>query len=121
MPRGTNGGVTIWGLVVSLLGGLWIGVAAAISLRIQTSATAPDLLALIGYSGLSGLANSVLDSILGALFQQTLYDESSKKIVLEPSASSRVVSGKPILSNNAVNAVSSTSVAIIVAWLASRS
>ena len=43
-----------------------------------------------------------LDSLLGATLQQTLVDSKTGRVVSTPSGSTRVVSGRDVLSNNAV-------------------
>lgn len=67
-PRGTNGGVSVWGTLVSLLGGILVSALAVISLALQGQAAAcggrgrygsswwwaMELLLLGGLSGLGG-------------------------------------------------------------------
>lgn len=70
---GTNGGVTATGLIVSLLGGIAVGLANYVMLIYMIDA---DMLAqspvqwpIIITGGLAGLVGSIVDSVLGATLQ----------------------------------------------------
>lgn len=69
VPRGTNGGVSAWGLLVSLLGGLLVGSTTALSLAYQNPECAglsdgrwglPWWALVIGVGGWSGLVGSLV-------------------------------------------------------------
>jgi uncharacterized membrane protein len=116
---GTNGGVSLWGLVCSLLGGTWIGLFAAgtIAWQSRPCASRPvDLVSLIAWASAAGLVGSLLDSVLGATLQRTLYSKSQKRVVKQADSSTITVSGIPFLSNDAVNLISSCSVALGLAY-----
>jgi len=92
VPRGTNGGVTLTGLVAGLLGSITIVTAAMLFLPFCTDETAGRLGGGAPWSedqrrtlilGLTvwGLLGSVVDSILGGLFQSSVKDIRSGKIV----------------------------------------
>jgi uncharacterized protein (TIGR00297 family) len=99
VPRGTSGGVTLFGFVVSALGGLVVGSVLALDvlgLRWQQLLTfgayTPKkecnewlflvlMFPLIG--ALMGLLGSVVDSILGATVQRTWFDPKSGKVTAE--------------------------------------
>ena len=76
MPRGTNGGVSVAGLVFSLAGGLATGAAyfagvalAAPSLALGGAALWRSQLPVVLLGGIAGLLGSLIDSVLGATFQ----------------------------------------------------
>ncbi|GAA5883008.1 hypothetical protein JCM16303_006787 [Sporobolomyces ruberrimus] len=138
VPRGTNGGITFWGLVVSFQGGLFVGTLATICLMIQGQKLSCGegsewVWELIQVAGLSGLGGSLLDSLLGALFQPTFYSPSRKLVVHhhETPSKRRDVDDKivkidgtaifgPWLSNNGVNAVMGLATSLVVALYAYR-
>lgn len=70
---GTNGGVTATGLVVSLLGGLAVGLANYAMLiyviNADMLAQSPVQWPLIVAGGFAGLFGSIIDSVLGATLQ----------------------------------------------------
>jgi uncharacterized membrane protein len=70
---GTNGGITAIGLVVSLLGGLAIGLAnyAMLIYMIDADmlARSPAQWPIIIAGGFAGLVGSIVDSVLGATLQ----------------------------------------------------
>lgn len=92
VPRGTNGGVTLTGLAAGLLGSVIIVTAAMLFLPFCTSDTtgrpgggAPwtteqRQVLILGLT-VWGLLGSVVDSILGGLFQRSVKDIRSGKIV----------------------------------------
>ncbi|XP_006008040.1 transmembrane protein 19 [Latimeria chalumnae] len=121
VPVGTNGGVTIVGLISSFLGGMVVGLAYFLTQMVfvnDLDASAPQW-PLIVYGGMAGLLGSLLDSYLGATMQYSGYDENTGMVVSYQRTGVRHISGKPVLDNNAVNLFSSILTALIlpsVAW-----
>lgn len=98
VPRGTNGGVTLWGLVAGVLGSMVITTTSMLFLPLcPVSPEASPLLApgLQGgkgwgpkerqYFGLAmvtwGALGSVVDSFLGGWLQQSVVDKRTGKVV----------------------------------------
>lgn len=110
MPRGTNGGVSWIGLIVSFLGGLVVGFAYFITVRLTATPymllVSPPQWPLILCGGLGGLFGSVVDSLLGATLQYSGIDEDGK-IVDTPAKGVRYISGLRIVDNHSVNLISS--------------
>lgn len=112
VPPGTNGGVTVLGTLASGLGGLVIGVVHAVAgfvviARDEDEGHELRVLAVLGLT--CGLVGSILDSVLGALFQKSLYDGEKKCIASDDDTRTDLVDvtgGRPWLSNHAVNFVS---------------
>lgn len=121
---GTNGGVTAAGLGAGLAGALIIGGISALLLPRPCGGSFQGTVGLILAVGSWGALGSVFDSILGAVFQASVVDRRSGKVVEAPNGGrvivvakkekddkdegqpSRVVgSGTDILDNNQVNLV----------------
>ena len=98
VPRGTNGGVTLWGLFAGLLGSLIVVVTALFFTPfcpVQQGSFGGTLSSLEGGAGwgweekkylaiyltIWGALGSVLDSVLGGLFQQSVKDTRTGRIV----------------------------------------
>ncbi|BGP20708.1 hypothetical protein JCM10213v2_008871 [Rhodosporidiobolus nylandii] len=122
-PRGTNGAISAWGTLVSLLGGLFVGALAVGTLAVQGQAK--ECGAGWGWTG----ELMALDSLLGLLFQPTYYSPSLKLVVHSPPGSPSVPKDTVVLpgtavlghwlSNNGVNLVSTAAVAVAGAAYAS--
>nr|XP_053639377.1 transmembrane protein 19-like [Cherax quadricarinatus] len=73
VPRGTNGGISFIGLVVSLLGGLVVGIGHYLTLLMCVSnpvmISAPPQWPIIFVGAAGGLMGSLIDSVLGATMQ----------------------------------------------------
>ncbi|KAK4669164.1 uncharacterized protein QC763_200580 [Podospora pseudopauciseta] len=107
VPRGTNGGVTLVGLGAGLLGSIIIVTTSVLFLPFCTadSKTLPgggqpwdvkERQALILGLTVSGLLGSVMDSVLGGLFQRSVKDVRSGKIV-EGEGGERVLVASPVV------------------------
>ncbi|KAI9635419.1 integral membrane protein DUF92-domain-containing protein [Dioszegia hungarica] len=120
VPPGTNGGVSLLGLGASVAGGAIMALTMIADLLIEDPGS-PENLGWAGemllFGTLAGLAGSLLDSLLGALFQRTLYSTTEKRILTDHSTK-RLAKGKDVegsiiqigpgmdlLSNTAVNFV----------------
>jgi len=93
VPKGTSGGVTLRGFLVSAAGGWLIGAVMAlesVGLRwpagagavpcAPRAASVPEWLVLPGLGLLAGLGGSVIDSLLGATVQRTWWDARTGKV-----------------------------------------
>ena len=112
VPRGTNGGVTLVGVLCSFLGGMVVGVAyfGALLLFVgfESFGDAISQSSVIVLGGLAGLWGSLLDSLLGATLQYSGYSEETRCVVHGPiSGDVKHISGWDVLDNHAVNFVSS--------------
>lgn len=124
--KGTNGGVTLLGLSASILGGAFIGAtfytAAVVSPTLfifeQQHMIAIEQWKLIPLGLMAGLLGSVLDSVLGATVQYSGYNSSTDRVTSKPGPNVQHISGLPLLSNNAVNAVSASVTAVVTALAA---
>ena len=120
VPKGTNGGVTLTGIVVSLAGGLLVGVAfycgKLVLISSDHSIIHQNSMQWIGIviGGVAGVYGSAVDSILGATLQFSGYCAQSDRIVSEPGVNVRHISGVNLLSNNVVNLVSSLITAVTI-------
>ncbi|KUI74294.1 Transmembrane protein 19 [Cytospora mali] len=105
VPPGTNGGVTLTGLAAGLLGSMIIVVTSMLFLPFCNSQTAgklggatpwtqPQRNTLMFGLTLWGALGSVLDSILGAIFQRSVKDVRSGRIV-EGEGGERVLISSP--------------------------
>merc|ERR1712055_921030 len=122
VPRGTNGGVTLVGLVCSVMGGLAIGLAyfAGIIMSCPSSdlEMAPSQLPVILVGGVGGLLGSLLDSLIGASLQFSGKDEKTGQIVEVAREGVVPISGRMVLDNHSVNLVSSILTALLLPKIA---
>lgn len=130
-PKGTNGGVSPLGLGVAVAAGAYIGVLAMVFLPVCPNWTVAGRLGFVGFTAGLGLYGSVLDSLLGALFQKSVVNE--KGLIIEAEGGGalelsleaaerekvKVISGGlNLLTNNQVNLLMAalTSVTAMVIW-----
>jgi len=122
VPRGTNGGVSIQGLLASLFGGALIGCAYWAGVYLSAShvdmVLAPEQWKIVLVGGLGGLLGSIIDSLLGATLQFSGQDQKTGRIVEVARAGVVPISGKMILDNHSVNLVSSILTALILPKIA---
>lgn len=131
VPRGTNGGVTIDGLMYGALGSFLLTLTAILALY-----TAPPKLAMAAGTAalltVMGLVGSIIDSLLGALVQATVTDKSSGKVVEGPGGTrvkveqggTRAMMGLDLLTNNGVNFAMAALTSVLtmsVAWVSGLS
>ena len=78
VPPGTNGGVSVLGTIAAVLGGLVIGIAAALAMPCDGFWTRLTAVVLCTTCGLVG---SLVDSVLGATMQRTVYDVDRRMVI----------------------------------------
>ncbi|CAL9188483.1 protein PGR [Musa acuminata AAA Group] len=107
--KGTNGGVTVHGLLAAVAAGFVIGLAFALVGLVTTECSADIAkrqLFVVPIATAAGLFGSLIDSFLGATLQFSGYCTVRKKVVGNEGPTVVKISGASILDNNAVNAVS---------------
>ncbi|XP_040169556.1 transmembrane protein 19 [Anopheles arabiensis] len=121
VPRGTNGAVSLVGLVASFLGGTLIGLVYFLTVRYTVEANvyqnSPNQWPLIVFGGIAGLLGSLVDSLLGATLQYSGVNERGH-IVERPGKNVRHISGVRILDNHSVNLISTIVTGIMMPSIA---
>lgn len=110
VPRGTNGGVSVPGLLFSFLGGILIGLGFYIALLYTVDplqlAKSPPQWPVILVGGIGGFLGSLIDSILGATLQFSGVDIKTGQQVSRPGPGVKHISGLEILDNHSINLIS---------------
>lgn len=111
VPRGTNGAVSLIGLIVSFVGGAAVGLGYYLTILVfvprNILSMAPAQWPVVIAGGFCGLTGSLVDSVLGGYFQYSGMDRATKKVVEVPGDRVKWISGSYILDNHAVNLLSS--------------
>ncbi|XP_029121245.1 protein PGR isoform X2 [Elaeis guineensis] len=114
--KGTNGGVTIDGLLAAAAAGCVIGLAFVL-VGLLTTECAGDVawrqFLIIPIASAAGFCGSMMDSLLGATLQFSGYCTLRKKVVGKQGPTVIKISGMNILDNNGVNAVSVLSTTLV--------
>ncbi|KAJ3311922.1 Transmembrane protein 19 [Boothiomyces sp. JEL0838] len=101
VPPGTNGGVSVGGLVASVLGGFLIGIAYFVVQHFFTVYKF-TIIECILLGSIGGFGGSLIDSLMGATVQATYYDSKLGKIVKKGGT---LISGYPLFSNEMVQMI----------------
>lgn len=121
VPKGTNGGITVVGMISSVTGGLIIGLAQYIAIFYFSDKIlwmyAPPQWPIILFGALGGFLGSLIDSLLGATVQYSGLDKDGK-IVTHSSLSVKHISGVNILDNHSVNLISTVIMGLLMPTIA---
>lgn len=125
VPRGTNGGVTLIGLIVSGLGGLVVAAAFALMLWIsipgeQWNSSPSQIVPLLCIGVFAGLFGSLVDSLLGATLQYSGLQITTGKVVEHSGHGIQYISGRALLDNHSVNLLSNLITALVSPSVAIR-
>lgn len=122
VPRGTNGGVTILGLICSCLGGFICGltyyIITIICVNREMLLRSPPQWPLIIVGTMAGLMGSIIDSIIGATVQFSGFDRATGKIASKSGPGIEHISGSEILDNHSVNLMSTLITALVTPYFA---
>lgn len=120
VPKGTNGGVTMLGLICSALGGFICGLAYYVFILICVNREillgSPPQWPLLIVGTIAGLLGSLVDSIIGATVQFSGYEKATGKIVSKLRPGVVRISGSEILDNHSVNLMSTLITALITPY-----
>jgi len=103
VPPGTHGAVSVTGTFASIAGGAFIGSVYYFMSSPTNRTEGPPQWPVILLGALAGFVGSLVDSILGSLFQYSGFLASRQIIVHKPDPEAKHISGFDILSNNQVN------------------
>lgn len=122
VPRGTNGGVTVVGFVMSFVGGAIVGLGYWTVLWLTAPAThswatSPAQWPIVWVGGLAGLFGSLVDSVLGATVQWS-GETPDGKIVEMPGERVAYISGSRFLNNHSVNMFAGIVTAMVMPMVA---
>ncbi|XP_076349547.1 transmembrane protein 19-like isoform X2 [Tachypleus tridentatus] len=118
VPKGTNGGVSVPGLLFSAFGGTLIGTSYYISHLIfhneEHLFTSIPQWPVIIIATFAGFFGSFVDSLLGATIQFSGLNKRTGKIVAARGVEIKHISGIGLLDNHAVNLVSTLVTALLM-------
>ncbi|XP_054775028.2 transmembrane protein 19-like [Lytechinus pictus] len=110
VPRGTNGGVSLVGTLMSFAGGLVVGLGYLVGIFLTFSQEmlrdSPPQWPVVLFGGVAGLVGSLFDSLLGAWFQYSGYCTRQCKVVHQASPTTKHISGVALFDNEGINLLS---------------
>jgi len=119
VPRGTNGGMSGFGTMWSVLGGAVIGLVMGMCVAVENQACGSGVIAgMVKWGAFAGGFGSLVDSVLGATVQETRYS-AERKMITGGGGGGQPINGWNVLTNNQVNLVSSLITAGLLGWMTS--
>eukprot|EP00057_Strongylocentrotus_purpuratus_P032372 XP_787408.4 PREDICTED: transmembrane protein 19 [Strongylocentrotus purpuratus] len=110
VPRGTNGGISLVGTLMSFAGGLVVGLGYLLGIFMTFSQdmlhNSPPQWPVVLFGGVAGLLGSLFDSLLGAWFQYSAYCTRQHKVVHQASPTTEHISGIALFDNEGINLLS---------------
>ncbi|KAL7631935.1 UNVERIFIED_CONTAM: hypothetical protein RMT77_017744 [Armadillidium vulgare] len=120
VPKGTNGGVSIAGLLASFMGGATVGLSYFVTLLLTVSSNemrnAPPQWPVILFGGLAGFLGSLIDSFMGATIQYSGRNKEGR-IVEHPGIGVKHISGRHIFDNHGVNLLSTIFTSFLMPYI----
>ncbi|KAH9524647.1 Transmembrane protein 19 [Bulinus truncatus] len=124
VPRGTNGGVSFYGTIISIFGGALVGLGfyftEIVIINRDNLLDSPKQWPVVCYGALAGIVGSLIDSILGASLQYSGKHKKYGFIVEYKGLDIEDISGVEILNNHSVNLLSSLMTGIIIPCIAAK-
>ena len=118
VPRGTNGGMSGFGTMCSVLGGAVIGLVMGVCVAVENQACGSGVIpGMVGWGAFAGGFGSLVDSLLGATVQETRYS-AERKMIAEGSGG-QPINGWNVLTNSQVNLISGLITAGLMGWMTS--
>ena len=120
VPPGTNGGVTAAGCLWSVVGGAVIGILTVLMDYLSGLEPSSYAVRLTIFAAVAGLLGSLLDSLIGAIFQATYWDAYTKLIYHaspDNPTTAQHLTGIDIFTNEQVNLVSTALTVAIGGWI----
>jgi uncharacterized protein (TIGR00297 family) len=119
VPKGTNGGISVWGTFASVAAGFTIGIVYYLgSLPFAIGSHAPPQWPVIILATIAGALGSIIDSILGATLQYSSIDPKSGLFISHPVKGDKHITGIHLLNNHVVNYLSSILTSLLCAAIA---
>ncbi|EMD45617.1 transmembrane protein, putative [Entamoeba histolytica KU27] len=117
VPAGTNGGVSSLGLISGFGGSLLIGLLGGLVFLMNCPFDITLFVLVSSSITISGVLGNLLDSILGGTLQYSGWDEKRKCVVRKSGDNVIRISGVDVLSNSAINFITSSISGIICGCL----
>jgi len=118
VPRGTNGGVSLTGTAASIAGGLFIGIVFFLVTVVWYHNPVMSQMHILLLGTLSGFFGSLIDSLFGALFEYSGYNEQDNKVYSKPNSQLKHISGVRLLDGNMTNSLSILLTSVVAGVLA---
>jgi uncharacterized protein (TIGR00297 family) len=114
VPYGTNGGVSFFGIAASFVAGVSLSFVSCFVLFLRQQSTRSLFFWMLTISTFSSVGGSLLDSILGGIFEFSGYCTEMKKIVKIQTPTTQHISGMNLLTGDSVNFLSAGITGILV-------
>ena len=120
VPKGTNGGISLFGTGASIIAGFSIGIVYFLgSLPFAIGNASSTQLWIIPLATLAGALGSIIDSLMGATLQYSAVDAKTGLVNSHPTPGDKHITGMHLVNNHMVNYLSSVLTAFITAWIGS--